>query len=116
MTTPNPRTFMPKPIIQVTPYADINAVLQTLLANARGILIKQFIGMYLYGSLALGDFNPNRSDIDFLIVTEKVLSEKLISKLKTMHSRLAAGGSKWVKKLEGGYMPETAVRRYVPGN
>jgi len=32
------------------------------------------VGMYLHGSLAMGGFNPNRSDIDLLLVTERPLS------------------------------------------
>ncbi|MFS0674592.1 aminoglycoside adenylyltransferase domain-containing protein [Ornithinibacillus sp. 179-J 7C1 HS] len=32
------------------------------------------IGFYLHGSLAMGCFNPNRSDIDLLVVTEDSLS------------------------------------------
>ncbi|ALS75863.1 hypothetical protein AUC31_11965 [Planococcus rifietoensis] len=32
------------------------------------------VGMYLHGSLAMGGFNPNRSDIDLLLVTKRPLS------------------------------------------
>lgn len=32
------------------------------------------VGMYLHGSLAIGGFNPNRSDIDLLLVTKRPLS------------------------------------------
>jgi predicted nucleotidyltransferase len=52
-----------------TPYPDVNEVLLTLLDNVRAILGDYFTGMYLYGSLASGDFDPRRSDIDFLVVT-----------------------------------------------
>lgn len=40
-----------------------------LLAGFRAILDKGLSGVYLHGSLALGCFNPRRSDIDLLVVT-----------------------------------------------
>ena len=50
-----------------TPYADVNAILRELMANVQPILADRFVGMYLYGSLAAGDFSPETSDIDFLV-------------------------------------------------
>lgn len=40
-------------------------------AGLREILADTLIGVYLHGSLAMGCFNPERSDIDALIVTEE---------------------------------------------
>lgn len=39
-----------------------------------GILAEQIVGIYLHGSLALGCFNPQRSDLDLLVVTRDTLS------------------------------------------
>jgi streptomycin 3"-adenylyltransferase len=47
---------------------EITAVLHMLLSNVQSILADRLIGMYVHGSLACGDFNPQRSDIDFLVV------------------------------------------------
>src|SRR5687768_72198 len=60
---------------QYTPYTDVNEILHLLLVNVKEILKDQFLGMYLYGSLSSGDFNPETSDVDFLVVTKEVLSE-----------------------------------------
>ena len=54
---------------QPTPYQDVNIFLNLLLSNLKSILGDHFIGLYLGGSLALGDFNPHRSDIDFIAAT-----------------------------------------------
>ena len=51
-----------------TPYPDVNAVLHALLSDAQTILGNHLVGLYLYGSLASGDFDPGRSDIDFVVV------------------------------------------------
>jgi hypothetical protein len=99
-----------------TPYPDVNELLDTLLSGARSILGEQFIGMYLYGSLALGDFHPATSDIDFLVVTADDLADTEIEGLQTLHERLWAGGSHWARQLEGSYIPERALRRYDPAD
>ena len=48
-----------------TPYADVNSVLLELLTGVQNILGPHFVGMYLYGSLANGDFDQD-SDVDFV--------------------------------------------------
>ncbi len=100
--------------VQPTPHPDINAVLRELLSGVRAILADHFIGLYLYGSLASGDFDRQRSDIDFLVVTADVLPDARLPALEEMHARLTASGSKWAAKLEGSYIPRGALRRYNP--
>ena len=98
--------------MNVTPYPYVNDVLSDLLNRARNILGDQFVGMYLYGSLAAGDFNVDRSDIDFLIVTRDLLPQDTVDELERMHLELAASDSKWARKLEGQYVPLRELRRY----
>ena len=101
---------MPEP----TPYPDINAVLRVLLLGVQATLGPRFVGLYLYGSLATGDFDPRRSDIDFLVVTAGDLPPALFPTLAQMHAGLAASGVKWMTKLEGVYLPQAALRRHDP--
>lgn len=44
------------------------------LHEMKQILNKKFYGLYIHGSLAMGCFNPNRSDIDILVVTKECLT------------------------------------------
>ena len=83
-----------------------------MLTEAQKVLGDQFVGMYLYGSLSSGDFDPASSDIDFLIVTADMLPEKTIANLETMHQHIWARGLKWGDKLEGSYLPKSHLRRY----
>ena len=94
----------------MTPYRDVDAVLTHLLASVRTILGDRFVGMYLYGSLAAGDFNPELSDIDFVVVTDGELPDSTIAELRRMHEALFAGQSRWAKKLEGTYLPLESLR------
>ena len=97
-----------------TPYPEVNVVLNVLIPDVQAILGDQFIGMYLHGSLAYGDFNPQTSDIDFLIVTADNLPDEILALLKTMHARLRTSGLTWATRLEGAYIPRQALCRYDP--
>jgi predicted nucleotidyltransferase len=95
-----------------TPYPEVNDVLRLLLKSVKAILGEQFIGMYLYGSLSSGDFNPETSDIDFLVVTKERLPEKTILDLESMHKQTWASSLKRAGKLEGAYVPIELIRRH----
>lgn len=103
-------------IAHPTPYPDVNAVIHAVLSGARTILGDDLLGMYLTGSLAAGDFDPQNSDIDFIVVTATELSTETIAALTVMHAHIAAGSSKWATELEGSYIPAQALRRYDPAN
>jgi hypothetical protein len=100
----------------LTPYPDIDAVLHLLLTGVQAALGDQFVGMYLHGSLASGDFDPQRSDIDFVVITAGQLPDASISALADLHLRLIDSGLSWATKLEGTYLPQQALRRYTPSD
>lgn len=52
---------------------DIEKVIYDLKEAIKNILKENFIGFYVHDSLAMGGFNPNSSDIDVLVVTDKTL-------------------------------------------
>src|SRR5690348_1416102 len=97
-----------------TPYQEVNATLTNVLDGARDVLGEQFVGMYLYGSLASGDFNPATSDIDFAVVTQDWLAPEAVAALDAFHKHLWAEGGHWAAHLEGAYIPREALRRYDP--
>jgi hypothetical protein len=101
-----PSSFSP------TPYAEVNTTLHELLEGMQAILGNQFVGMYLHGSLASGDFDPQRSDIDFVVVTDGALAKEVIAELERLHARRNDNGSKWAARLEGTYIPAGDLRRY----
>jgi len=97
-----------------TAYPEINILLRRLLEGQRLALGDGLIGLYLYGSLASGGFDPQRSDIDFAAVTRGALGEGQIQALELLHKRLWHSGGKWAAKLEGSYVPDWLVRRHQP--
>jgi len=95
-----------------TPYSDVNEILNLLLTKVKEILQGDFIGMYLYGSLSSGDFNPETSDVDFLVVTSLELSAEKIAALESMHEEIRASGLKRAARLEGSYIPKNLIRHH----
>ncbi|MEP7291020.1 MAG: aminoglycoside adenylyltransferase domain-containing protein [Chloroflexota bacterium] len=104
------------PATEPTSYPDVNRLLVLLLESVRGILGDKLVGFYLYGSLSLGDFDPDSSDVDFLFVTRESLSDEMLAMLREMHRELASSGLPYARKLEGSYIPLEALRRYDPEN
>jgi hypothetical protein len=99
--------------INPTPYADVNSVLLVLLTGVQSILGPYFVGMYLYGSLANGDFDQN-SDVDFVVVTDNEISGDLFLALQALHVQIATLDSWWATQLDGSYISQRALRRYDP--
>lgn len=99
-----------------TPYAEVNTLLQMLLAQIQMVLRERLVGLYLRGSLAQGDFDPASSDIDFLAVTDDDLPAALIDRLAEMHATLSASNYPYAQRLEGAYVSRAALRRYDPAN
>ena len=49
---------------------DCDTLLKALVEAAKGAFGANLTGVYLHGSLAMGCFNPKKSDIDLLVVVE----------------------------------------------
>ncbi len=98
-----------------TPHPDVNGILNLLLTSIKDILQDQLIGMYLFGSLANGDFDKD-SDIDVLSVTANEITGENFSVLRAMHEKISEIASPWAFQLEVSYIPRDALRRYDPPN
>lgn len=92
---------------------EINSLLEELLKSVQAIVGSRFIGMYLDGSLASGDFDQD-SDIDFVVVLDEEVSTDLFAELKRMHERIARMDTVWAIQLEGTYISRQALRRFDP--
>lgn len=97
-----------------TGYPDVDAALRLLLDELQGALGQQLVGLYLHGSLAAGGFEPGRSDVDLLAVTEGELDAECLAALEGAHARVQASGLYWAMRLELSYIPRDALRCYDP--
>lgn len=100
------------PARQPTPSAELNAVLAHLVGEAKALLGDNFIGAYLQGSFALGDFNEN-SDCDFLIVTQRDIAPEELPAFQALHAAIHdLPHPRWRNGLEGSYAPAAVLRRW----
>lgn len=65
-------------------------------------------GLYLVGSVALGDFRPGRSDIDFVALLDGPPGEADTQALGRVHAALAQAGG---PHFDGVYLPIDALRQ-----
>lgn len=103
------------PNMKPTSDPELNTLLLDFLVNARSILKENFIGMYLTGSLAVGDFDDD-SDVDFAILIRNKASEEQLLALQTMHIRLHHADTKWATCLEGYYIVQRELHHYDVNN
>lgn len=60
---------------------DYQIILNKISEKYKSILKENLVGIYVHGSIALGCFNWNKSDIDFLVVVKEKLSNDIKKKL-----------------------------------
>lgn len=85
-----PRSAVPSPVA---------ATLRALTTALDEILGASLVGVYLYGSLTQGAFDPARSDVDCLVVVRRDLTDRQFRKLE---ARLAerAGSDPWLRRVQ----------------
>ncbi len=104
-----------KELDAATGRADIDDALRWFLLEARPLLGAELVGIYLVGSLALGDFDPATSDVDVIVVTAAALAPTTIDALRDMHARFDRRASAWVGRIEAVYVEPNALRTFPPG-
>jgi predicted nucleotidyltransferase len=90
---------------------------KAITAFAKGvlqILEDNLIGVYLFGSLTYDDFNPKRSDIDFMVIVKKPVNIKNAAELKKFHLDLEKRFPEWKKRVEASYTPLEMLKNIYP--
>lgn len=65
------------------------------------------VAAYVHGSLALGAYDPDASDVDFLVATETDLDAAAVARLAALHEQLG-------DRLDGSYLARAVLRRFDP--
>ena len=92
------------------PYPELRLVLATFVGGIQDIVTANFVGAYLVGSLATGDFDYD-SDIDFLVVTDEELTDAQVQSLQALHVELHSLGCYPAQHLEGSYVSRDLLSR-----
>lgn len=83
----NTKTMAREHSSPVVPHG-VNAILRRYLQLADTMLPGRIEGLLLVGSLALGDFQPGKSDVDFVAVTRNALTASEVDQLDAIHRTL----------------------------
>ncbi len=87
---------------------EVSSLLQELTAHLPVILGRNLVGIYLYGSLTQRAFNPERSDVDCIVVTHRELGDAQFRKLGAWLARAAKSNS-WVARLQISFLLKNEV-------
>ncbi|NTU80485.1 MAG: hypothetical protein HGA45_14080 [Chloroflexales bacterium] len=94
---------------------NVTQLLEALLDGVQEGLGDNLVGLYLRGSLAMGDFLPATSDVDVLAVPERPISDAEFSRLSALHAQLATLPNAYARRLEMAYIDRGALVRFALG-
>lgn len=99
---------------EVTPFPEINTLLTEWAEGLKHLLGKKIVGLYLSGSLAYGDFLPERSDIDLQAVVRSPLTENELRSVEELHREIERRCPQWTDRIECSYVPLELMRELAP--
>jgi streptomycin 3"-adenylyltransferase len=76
----------------------------------------QALGLYFDGSIAVGDFDPTRSDIDLVVVTDDPLSYSAATELSELHATFARSSPVWGEEIEVIYVSKGDLNQRAAEN
>ncbi|MFN7472539.1 MAG: aminoglycoside adenylyltransferase domain-containing protein [Roseiflexaceae bacterium] len=90
----------------------MHPVVQTIQLQLPPLLTQTLVGIYCYGSLVWGDFDPDISDIDLLVVVRQDVDKELFDTLDAFHQTLEAQFPDWAGRIEIAYISATALETF----
>jgi predicted nucleotidyltransferase len=72
----------------------------------------ELIGLYLYGSLVLGDFDPQESDLDLLAALSGEVRDEHLPALRGLHAEFVRQHPNWDDRVEVAYVAAAALRTF----
>src|SRR5215210_1614531 len=83
--------------------ADVRPLLDDLAARIGTVLGAKLAGLYLWGSYALGDFDPRISDLDLVAALAAEVDGREYAALDAMHDEFAREYPAWAGRVEVRY-------------
>lgn len=90
----------------------VRGILEVLHQRIPQVLGDNLEGLYVKGSLVLGDFNPETSDVDLLVVIKEPVSEEDFPALVEMHDEIQTLPNPYAHELELAYIPIHAIQSF----
>ena len=101
---------------QITLYPEIDTILTELIKKIDNVIGDNLLGIYLFGSLTYGDFDPGRSDIDLITLVNQQLNAFQIEKCHELHLYIEKRNPKWLHRIENSFTPTSMLSNIQPPN
>jgi predicted nucleotidyltransferase len=102
--------------MEKTGYLPKSPAVEEKLDELRLLLTRQFgdelVGLYAYGSLVTGDFDPSQSDLDLLAALSREVQEQDLPSLQALHARFVQKHPEWDDRVEVAYVSTTGLRTF----
>lgn len=83
-----------------------------LVVALRAVLGRKVVGVYLFGSLVSGGFEPAVSDVDLLVATTTAIDGTEFAALRAMHDRFERERPAWKDRIEVLYSSLLGLRSF----
>ena len=93
-----------------TSYPHVNSLLTDLFLRIRKVLGDKLVGLYLGGSLVLGDFDERISDIDLVAALSSDSADTEFDQLQQMHADFIGDHKEWYDRIEVCYISTDALK------
>ena len=93
-------------------HPDADAVVADLADAIAGVLGTDLTALWVAGSLVVGDFDPDLSDIDMFAVTPAAPTPDQLEALRAMHERFAQTHPAWNDRIEAVYFTAPDLRDF----
>ncbi|MGQ0513017.1 nucleotidyltransferase domain-containing protein, partial [Bacillus sp. D-CC] len=90
---------------------EVEQLMEQYIVGLKEIFLdEKIVGVYIYGSIALGAFHAETSDVDFVTVISDPVNEAEKQQLVELHKKLS--GSTLGKRMDGMYIPLADLGKY----
>jgi hypothetical protein len=87
-----------------------------MLARQRVVLGEALVGVYLFGSAAVGSFEPQVSDVDTVVVLEQDLTDVQFASLDRLYDEIVRESPEWWDRIEAVYLSTQALHASLTGS
>lgn len=98
--------------VKSTPAA---AIIEELRRDIDSVLDSSVVGVYLFGSYVLGDFDEQLSDLDLLVTTRLAVTDDQLRALTEMHDQLVERHPDWDNRVEVVYLDVATLSTFRDG-
>jgi ribosomal protein S18 acetylase RimI-like enzyme len=92
--------------------AEVRGLIGELVDGVTEALEESVVGIYLHGSLVFGDFRPETSDLDLIVVLRSDVDDRQLERLGAIHDAIAQRHPTWHDRIDHVYVSTTALQSF----